>query len=240
MKKLISVLICLSLAFSLMSALAESLTEQNEMPEAAEGRSIYLQHIPGEEQRYYYAHPMNQGDGYKYTLIYEYNAADGSLTPLAEYPLYFESGSCHVDEAERTIHVTVNGEMLSLPFSRQELPEIPRIYSNGHPLSCFEIANGTIMVPFRETVKNCLADVEWNGETQSAANTPLSFTGNENIVTFTVGSATALVNGTPAYMPEAAYISENGQLMVPLKFLVKSLEIKLTRYIDGALAVTLE
>lgn len=238
MKKLISFMICLSLAFSVMSALAESLTEQREMPESGIGRTVTLQPIPGEEQKYYYAQPIQQGH-YDYTLIYEYDAAEGSLTPLTEYPLYFESGSCQVDEAENTIYITVNDDLLSLPFFRQELPEIPRIYSNGFSLSCFETVNGTVMIPFRETIEGFFSEAEWNGETQSAANTPLNSAGNENIVTFTAGSATAIVNGIPADMPEAAYISENGQLMVPMKFLVESLEIKLIRYIDGAFEITL-
>ena len=75
------------------------------------------------------------------------------------------------------------------------------------------IESGSTLVPMRFLFEQMGADVEWNGETQTATATL-----DNTAVTFAIDDTNAEVNNTPATMDVPARLI-NGKTMVPLRFL---------------------
>lgn len=79
------------------------------------------------------------------------------------------------------------------------------------------IEDGSTLVPMRFLFEQMGADVEWNGETQTATATL-----DNTAVTFAIDDTNAEVNNTPAIMDVPARLI-NGKTMVPLRFLSENM-----------------
>lgn len=79
------------------------------------------------------------------------------------------------------------------------------------------IENDSTLVPMRFLFEQMGADVEWNGETQTATATL-----DNTAVTFAIDDTNAEVNNTPAIMDVPARLI-NGKTMVPLRFLSENM-----------------
>ena len=84
------------------------------------------------------------------------------------------------------------------------------------------IENGSTLVPMRFLFEQTGADVEWNGETQTATATL-----DNTAVTFAIDDTNAEVNNTPATMDVPARLI-NGKTMVPLRFLSEEMGFEVT------------
>lgn len=80
------------------------------------------------------------------------------------------------------------------------------------------IEDGSTLVPMRFLFEQMGADVEWNGETQTATATL-----DNTAVTFAIDDTNAEVNNTPATMDVPARLI-NGKTMVPLRFLSENMD----------------
>lgn len=80
------------------------------------------------------------------------------------------------------------------------------------------IEDGSTLVPMRFLFEQMGADVEWNGETQTATATL-----DTTAVTFAIDDTNAEVNNTPATMDVPARLI-NGKTMVPLRFLSENMD----------------
>ena len=84
------------------------------------------------------------------------------------------------------------------------------------------IEDGSTLVPMRFLFEQMGADVEWNGETQTATATL-----DNTAVTFAIDDTNAEVNNTPATMDVPARLI-NGKTMVPLRFLSEEMGFEVT------------
>ncbi|CAG7647235.1 copper amine oxidase N-terminal domain-containing protein [Paenibacillus allorhizosphaerae] len=79
--------------------------------------------------------------------------------------------------------------------------------------------NGTVMVPVRFVVERLDADVEWDAATNLVKVTdPLKGT----VITLTIGSTTATVNGTPQTLEKAAVLVD-GTTYIPVRFVTENM-----------------
>lgn len=79
--------------------------------------------------------------------------------------------------------------------------------------------NGTVMVPVRFVVEQLDAEVEWDEATKQVKITdPLK----GSVITLTVGSTTATVNGTPQTLEKAAALVD-GTTYIPVRFVTENM-----------------
>lgn len=106
-----------------------------------------------------------------------------------------------------------------------EMKKSPYVVLNNNILA-FEsspvIEDGSTLVPMRFLFEQMGAEVEWNGETQTATATL-----DNTAVTFAIDDTNAEVNNTPATMDVPARLI-NGKTMVPLLFLSEEMGFDVT------------
>lgn len=175
-----------------------------------------------------FVNPKDDGSGFKGLKISSASSVWNLDKPVTASPVDTSKGALEIDENFKTAHFVKNLDSNSalykllvndLKITRKNIKmDMSETASDIHDAPYIDPETESAMLPVRFVSEQLDADVEWNGEKQEVTVADI-LTGKT--VVFTIGSDTALVDGTPVKLDAKAQFV-NGSTYVPARFIVEN------------------